>query len=260
LKVACKMKCAVVQFDTRKDHAFQELVDQNIEYCKGSGAEHVMATGGSGIPPYWGKVRACLAVAESGNYDAALFLDTDAVVMDFSMQIGDLLKEGVIFTAGGNAKFNAGAFAVRCNQDGVSFLKEWMSCYRERDWELSGSKWKCLNGGWAGIAYEQGSLNELIVPKYKDSVATAGWETFLHCDSIREKPDDLYVPDFQKFANAMRRAGVVHFCGQYKVLIPVRKIAREGRLALFDARDADQSRAMQDAAAACRDGGVDLNK
>jgi predicted RNA-binding Zn-ribbon protein involved in translation (DUF1610 family) len=250
------MKCAMIQFDTRDDHEFDELVSQNLQYCVAAGYDHKMFGGNDlDIPPYWAKVAVCDAVAESGEYDAILFVDTDAVVMDFGFRIEDVLSSHSMAVSGANGSANAGVFAIRCGDTGRSILKDWMSRYSRDDWDRTQSnEWSCKTCGWAGAAYEQGSLNDLVIPKFRESVVDVGWESFLHCDHLRERPNELYVPDFQRFVIAMRTAKVVHFCRAYKVLVPVRHKARLGLIALFDERSPNAEEAMKEAKRICLEG------
>jgi len=247
------MNVAVVQFDTREDSQHSELVSQNMQYARHAGYSHDFVTHAEpGLPPYWGKVLACLGLAERGECEAILFLDTDAVVMDFDFRVESLLADGTAFAASGSraGSVNAGIFAVHCRH-GIELLNEWMDMYDPSRWHYRDGRWRC-DGEWAGEDYKQGALNRLL-PKYESVVKQVGWRTFMHCDHHRIDGDALCVRDFQAFVAAMRESAVVHFCRAYSSLIPHRWTAREGRLVLFDERSPNPEEEMKRATELCRD-------
>ena len=250
------MRVCVLQFDDREGADENELVEQNVRYSREAGYSHEFVSRVEPlVPPYWGKVLACLGAAESGLYDAILFLDTDAAVMDFEFRVETLFGDASIFCSSGgrdDAK-NAGVFAFRC-PEALDLLNDWMDLYDPSRWTVADDgTWSC-SGEWAGPDYEQGALNKLLsLPKYADRAKDAGWRSFMHCDHHRIDGNALCVRDFQAFVAAMRQAQIVHFCRAYSSLIPHRWKAREGRLVLFDQHATDVGVEMEMAIDLCRE-------
>lgn len=253
------MTTAVVQFDTRESARSSELVKQNTEFCQSAGYDHLFVSGTlEELPPYWAKVFAVRNVAASGRYDSILFLDTDAVVMDESLRMDDLFREGGHFVAGGPGKMNAGVFAVKCNRHGLAILEDWASCYDPSDWtfsphkETAKLKWRTKGGEWAGPGYEQHALNEVVVRRHSGEISNLGVETFLHCDSVTEWNEaGTRIRAFQSFAAAMRVSKVVHFCCEFMYLAPMRHKIRAGKAVLFDAFSSDTEEAMKEGVRIC---------
>lgn len=256
------MKTVVVQFDTREEEVHCELANQNREYAAQAGYAYEFIKGDiREINPFWGKVKACLKVAESGQYDRMLFLDSDAAVMDFGFRVEPTLSGQVLFAGSGTGGFNAGIFAMNLGDEGTAFLREWMGHYKQDAWWTNGKEWK-TTGKWAGPDYEQGSLNMFVTPNYGSRTLDVGWKTFLHCDHhrtlLRDDPHEggaknLGLKELQLFARAMAGAKVVHFCGRYKFLIPFRWSAFEGRLVLFDDTADNKVEEMMKAMEICRE-------
>ncbi len=235
------MKATIVQFDTRSPVPHLDLIRQNAAYAESRGYRHVLLSqDNAASPPYWGKVFACNAAAEDGGSEAILFLDTDSCVMDFSLDIESLLGGSIVAVADtGVWSLNAGTFAIRCNQDGLAFLREWSSMYDPSKWELTENGWQCDRCMWAGEFYEQGCLNRLAKDRGEPFVRRLGPEDVICCDHFRTErsilaDNDAMIADLQTFANAMQAAKIVHFCRYYGVLMDIRHKIRDGKAVLYD--------------------------
>jgi hypothetical protein len=171
-------KVAIVQFDDRSDAVLgpmRRLIDRNAAYAAARGYTHVLATKPAhDIPIFWNKVHV-IAEHLANGFDCVAWLDSDAVVHDFSLDIPALFDGEQAFVFAGDlpvwqriSPFNAGVFFVK-GASGLALMREWQALYPAHLWRKQGAEWICPEQPWAGPAYEQGAFAEKLVPKFAAS-------------------------------------------------------------------------------------------
>jgi hypothetical protein len=169
---------AIVQFDDRNDQELgplNVLISRNYDYAKEHGYHHVFVRQPEkDFPPYWNKVYLIEKYLSSG-FDIVAWLDTDAVIHDFTISIESLFESREAFVFSNclpiwkvGTPFDAGVFFCK-GQFARDLMQEWRSLYPAHLWEKQGNKWVCRDNRWAGPAYEQGVFAEKLFPKYRSS-------------------------------------------------------------------------------------------
>jgi hypothetical protein len=170
-------KVAIVQFDDRNDQdlgPLQVLIARNGDYAKAHGYHHVFTRRPeTDVPPYWYKPHLVEKYLLSG-FDVVVWLDSDAVVHDFSVPIESFFATGEAFVFSGNlpiwkagSLFNSGIFFCK-GEFGLKLMREWRSLYPAHLWEKRGTEWICKDSRWGGPAYEQGAFADHLLPKYRN--------------------------------------------------------------------------------------------
>jgi hypothetical protein len=163
------MKIAIVQFDNRPTEALgamTALVERNAAYARRQGYDHHFVTAAPfDLPVYWQKPALCQRLLEDG-YDAALWLDTDAVVHDQDRRIEDLFEGRETMVAAPDnphwtGPFNAGVFATR-QPGGARVMERWGKLFAGTKWTRTETAWMCLDE-WAGPSYEQGAFTARLM-------------------------------------------------------------------------------------------------
>ena len=179
-------KVAILQFDDRSDEALgpmRHLVARNAAYAAERGYAHIFVRNHyNAVPVFWHKVDLIERhLAESFEYVA--WLDTDAVVHDFSLSIESLFTGPEMMVFSGDLPiypeplpFNAGVFFCR-GESARELMAEWRALYPSRLWHKQAGQWNFQEHVWAGPAYEQGSFAEKLFPKYAGTPAfrTLSW-------------------------------------------------------------------------------------
>lgn len=173
----------ILQYDSRSiKKEFRTLININKKYCSLYGYDYILDTKKYNLPPYWIKVMLVDKLLKTNKYKGILWLDTDAVINDFSISLDsiccpnksiyyayefferhDPIKKD--FT--GLYRFNAGVWFVLNNKMGKEIMNAWLSLYDPQKWSFINKKWECIDCKWAGLEYEQGSFEKYIIPKYK---------------------------------------------------------------------------------------------
>ena len=168
-------KVAIVSFDNRSSGSFIELHDQNMyEYCDKWGHEYIReSVKPENVSVYWYKVQMVYDALMTGMYDYVVWIDSDAIITDYSRDIFAILHSynRDIVVGSDNTFFdvaNAGVFAIANTQVGREFVKDWIETIRPYCYK-GGDK---LRGSWALSCYEQGTMNRLIHDKYIGNTAT----------------------------------------------------------------------------------------
>lgn len=168
-------KVAIVQFDDRSDEALGpllNLVRRNEAYADERGYRHIFVRShDNAVPVFWHKVSLIEQVLAEG-FDHVAWLDTDAVVHDFTLSIENLFTgpERMIFSGDlpiypVPLPFNAGVFFCR-GEGARELMQEWRALYPSHLWRKTVGQWNFKEHVWAGPAYEQGSFAEKLIPKY----------------------------------------------------------------------------------------------
>ena len=117
---------------------------------------------------YWCKIHLVLEALKTNNYDYVVWLDSDTVIKNFYIDIGDIFNmfsSDIFIGLDNNTKYgliNAGVFAISNSKIGINFLSECIEYINQDCFNNDGT----LKGKWAGTCYEQGIMNILINDKY----------------------------------------------------------------------------------------------
>jgi len=154
-------KIAIAQFYTNNVEYGKLSEEINRTYCNRHGYTYITETDDQYIrttigdrAPTWFKPKFILDVFSKFDVDYVLFLDADAVVVDFSQKIEDFIDNeyDVVFTEdyGHHSKMNGGVFLIK----NTSWTKELMN----RWWESA----ETFKGSDAQYLDLNGSDNEIV--------------------------------------------------------------------------------------------------
>lgn len=119
---------------------------------------------------YWCKIFMVLDALKKNKYDYVIWLDSDTVIKNFSIDIGNILNKfssDIFIGLDNNTLYditNAGVFIVANTKIGIKFLNDCVNYVSDRCLNDDGS----LKGAWAASCYEQGVMNILIAEKYSN--------------------------------------------------------------------------------------------
>lgn len=118
---------------------------------------------------YWCKIYMVLDALEKNIYDYVIWLDSDTIIKNFKIDIGNVFNKfsSHIFIGSDNNNnydlTNAGVFAIKNSKIGKQFLKDCADYPSDLCLNSDGT----LKGIWAATCYEQGVMNILIADKYQ---------------------------------------------------------------------------------------------
>lgn len=169
------MSCIIVQYDDRIEPMFERLMQRNRDYCRRHRYEYYHpAVSYNHLPPYWIKValvRERMAAQPDGSYIA--WFDSDACVHATDRRIESLFDGNAEFLISEDAwsadTLNVGVFYIKVTPQTRALVDYWWSCFDPAAWRQKAGKWIC-DGEWAGIDYEQGTLNTLVLPRFTDII------------------------------------------------------------------------------------------
>jgi hypothetical protein len=173
-------KVAIVQFDDRSDQELgpmRHLVARNAAYAAERGYSHAFIRNhDNDVPVFWHKVSLIERTLAEG-FEYVAWLDTDAVVHDFSLAIESLFAGPEMMVFSGDLPiypvplpFNAGVFFCR-GAGARGLMREWRALYPAELWRKQAGEWNFPDHVWAGPAYEQGCFAEKLLPKYAPTPA-----------------------------------------------------------------------------------------
>lgn len=173
------MDIILVQYDNRSDRALRLLMHYTEQYCKEHGYRYVSPNETYNIPTYWIKVALVKYMLETqkreGRELVVGWIDSDAVfVQNISVEtiieMGEKKNFITCLDPGSKTDMNAGVFFVRHSPTTIELMNDWINCYKPNRWKKDTiGKWT-TEGRWAGLDYEQGSFNNVILPKYKNTI------------------------------------------------------------------------------------------
>jgi hypothetical protein len=184
----------VIQFDNRdfftsiielfNDNNFHKLIKINENYCKKHKLDYMFISSyDNSIPIYWMKVKIIRDILNNGSsYKGIIWLDTDAVFTNMNKSILDIFDNNSFYISKDPPDYNekslcVGVWIVKNNNIGKQIMNDWMNTYDSTLWKKINDKWTTTSD-WASIAYEQGSFNDYIYPKYKNSIHVLPWYVF----------------------------------------------------------------------------------
>ena len=207
---------ALLQFDDRPDQALGPLVHllaRNAAYCAQRGYDHVFVrTHDNELPVFWQKVA--LIERQLETHEFVAWLDTDAVVHDFSLSIENQFTgpEAMVFSGDlpiypVPLKFNAGVFFCH-GAAALGLMREWRALYPAHLWRKTNGQWNFQEHVWAGPAYEQGSFADKLLPKYAATplLRQISWK-------LLQSPYPLAESQTLHFANMFRPNAFLYLVG-----------------------------------------------
>jgi hypothetical protein len=136
------------------------------------------------MPVYWMKVKIITDILNNNSkYKGIIWLDTDAVFTNMNKSIRDILNNNNSFYIGTDPpEYNqdvlcVGTWIVKNNDIGIKIMNDWLNNYNSSLWIKKDNNWH-TDEEWAGIAYEQGTFNSIIYPKYKNDIQILPWDIF----------------------------------------------------------------------------------
>lgn len=167
-KLDKKNKILIITYDNRKEEDYVHIHNRNIlEYVKKYNYEYNFYTKCVNNV-YWCKINMVLDALKTNKYDYVMWMDSDTVIKNFDINIGDILNNyssDVFIGLDNNDNYdltNSGVFIIKNSIIGKNFLNDCLNTVDKDCINKDGS----LNGKWAASCYEQGIMNLMIVDKY----------------------------------------------------------------------------------------------
>lgn len=179
---------------------YHKLIKVNEEYCLNHNLDYMFISSYDyDMPVYWMKVKIITDILNNNSkYKGIIWLDSDAVFTNMDKSIRNILDNNKSFYIAtdppeyDDSVLNAGTWIVKNNDIGIKIMNDWLNNYNSSFWIKKSNNWH-TDGVWAGIAYEQGSFNSIIYPKYKDHIDVLKWNIFNN-DSRSNK--DAYISHY----------------------------------------------------------------
>lgn len=190
------MKYLIYQYDDRGD--LYKISDIIKDYAQKHNYDYKFFTKYYiNIPPYWQKVF--IAKDLINQYDIIFYIDSDAVIhcKDYPLEYYLDKKDMAISYEFATHKFNAGAFIIKNTPIMRSMLEKWCSYYDNGKWKNVNGKLK-TNSFYAGIDYEQGSFDKLILTYYKEYINVLYNHIFQNITFI-DIPDKTFIIHFYSY-------------------------------------------------------------
>jgi hypothetical protein len=159
-------KIAIITFENRKNAEYIDLHNKNVSaYCdkwnyKYLFYDHCIHN------IYWCKMYYVLDALKTGNYDYVMWMDSDSIIKNTNISLDSIVNKysSDIFVNldGGDSVYCAGIFIIKNSPIGIAFMED---CIKQNIKECSTYN-NNLKGIWAGLCYEQGTMNKLIFDNY----------------------------------------------------------------------------------------------
>jgi hypothetical protein len=190
----------LVQFDNREffqnvietftNSDFNKLIKVNKEYCNLHNIDYLYVKKyDNSVPVYWMKVKIITHLINNTDYKAIIWMDTDAVFTHLDKSIFDLINNKSFYISMDPPQWNqinAGTWIVKNDEMGVKIMNDWMDTYDHSLWYFRNNSWY-TDSAWVGDAYEQGTFNTIIYPKYKDYIEVLPW--YIFNNNIKDNPN-----------------------------------------------------------------------
>ena len=164
-----KNKILFITYDNRKKEDYIKIHNHNITaYTKKWGYEYKFYNN-CNENVYWCKIYMVLDALNKNIYDYVVWMDSDTVIKNFDIDIGNVLNRfssDIFIGSDNNPKYditNSGVFIVKNSTTGINFLNDCINEVSNKCINNDGS----LKGMWAASCYEQGIINLVIADKYQ---------------------------------------------------------------------------------------------
>lgn len=163
-----KNKILFITYDNRENLEYVKIHNSNIEkYVKKFGYDYKYYNH-CDKNTYWCKIHLVLDALGTNNYNYVVWIDSDTVIKNFDIDIGDvfnMFSSDIFIGLDNNTNYgliNAGVFAIANTEIGQNFLLDCIQTVNKDCFNNNGT----LKGKWACTCYEQGIMNILIHDKY----------------------------------------------------------------------------------------------
>lgn len=167
--ISIKNNILFVTYDNRSDLDYIKIHNSNItKYAKYYNYKYKFITSCS-QRTYWCKIHIVNHALKTDKYDYVVWLDSDTVIKNMSIDIGDILNNfssDIYIGLDNNLKYdltNAGIFIIKNNIIGNSFIEDCLLYEKNIFYNIDQNYTKFT---WAGAYYEQAAMNILIADKY----------------------------------------------------------------------------------------------
>lgn len=161
-------KILIISYDNRNNEKYIQIHNHNIKkYVKKYDYKYIFYNK-CNENNYWCKIYMVLDALETNEYDYVMWMDSDTIIKNFDIDIGDVINlySSDIFVGSDNNKkydiINSGVFIVKNSDNGKNFLRDCINFIPDVCINKNGT----LKGKWAASCYEQGTMNILIADKY----------------------------------------------------------------------------------------------
>ena len=166
-----KKNILIITFDNRQGEEYVKIHNKNIKkYVEKYGYEYKFYTK-CNKNVYWCKVHMVLDALKTGQYDYVMWMDSDTIIKNFSIDIGNVINKyssDIYIGSDNNDKYditNSGVFIIKNSNIGKNFLIDCLNKVNKDCINEDGT----LNGRWAASCYEQGIMNLMIADKYSSN-------------------------------------------------------------------------------------------
>ena len=168
-----------ITLENRVDLDYVQLHNQNLHlYCKKYNIDYVFHSQ-TDKNIYWAKMYLLREYLPS--YDYVVWLDSDTIIANAEFDIHALFNQydSDIFIGKDYPMtiLNAGVIMVRNSEQGMSFLNDCIQEHEKTFQDCVVDQYH-LNGVWAGVCYEQGTIHIMIGNKYSKYTTLLDEEQF----------------------------------------------------------------------------------
>jgi hypothetical protein len=163
-----KNKILFITYDNRYQEEYVIIHNYNInKYVEKYGYEYKYYNR-CNQNVYWCKIFMVLEALKKNIYDYVVWLDSDTIIKNFDIDIGNVLNmfsSDIFIGSDNNSKYNiinSGVFGIKNSETGIRFLDDCISSFNDKCLKEDGT----LGGKWAASCYEQGVMNLMISNKY----------------------------------------------------------------------------------------------
>ena len=165
-----KNKILFITYDNRYEEEYISIHNNNIKNYVTLWEYEYVFYNRCNENVYWCKIYMVLDALTKGNYDYVIWMDSDTVIKDFTIDIGSILNKysSDIYIGSDNNNLydliNSGVFIIKNSNIGINFLNDCINYVSNKCLNDDGS----LKGLWAASCYEQGVMNIIIADKYSN--------------------------------------------------------------------------------------------
>lgn len=164
-----KYNILIITYDNRKNEKYINIHNNNITMYASKWNYKYKFYDQCTSNVYWCKIFMVLKELQTNNYDFVMWMDSDTIINNFTIDIGEILNNfsSDIYIGNDNNKngynlTNAGVFIIKNSIIGKQFLNDCIKNIHNKCINSNGT----LRGAWAATCYEQGVMNILILGKY----------------------------------------------------------------------------------------------
>lgn len=170
-----KAKIAILTLEDRTAEYIECHHHSVKKYCDKHGYTYIFQPKyDSKLPIYWHKLQ--FVKDHLKNYDYILWLDSDTIIYNDEIRLESIINGynhlyiGADYPGHIVNPYCSGIFLIRNSKESFAFIDDCLNNYLNNPACLDINGNYKLNGGWAGMCYEQGVMNYMLKDKYKHIV------------------------------------------------------------------------------------------